>query len=198
MKKPPTPGPPNLRKYQKYMIRDPKFRPRTQRNWLGLITPHPTPSVIDTPEHTKAPLETCPPPDATLQNTTPTRTNYATRTNLASLNPANEEGPAALTTSASIRARPWEDLHCPPANHTARTTKAPNPLGTVKNLKVHPPIPIRRTSPPQTNENPYTPSQNFRESNSNNTAQNAAGLHRRTPATPARPREPSLQCPTPS
>ncbi|KAG5727761.1 hypothetical protein E4T56_gene20797 [Termitomyces sp. T112] len=154
MKEPPTPRPPNSRKYQKYMIRNPKFWPRTRRNWLGLITPHPIPSVIDTPEHTKAPLETYPLTDATLQNTTPTRTNYAVRTNLASPNPANEEGPAALATSAGIRARPWGDLHYPPANCTARTTKAPNPLGTVKDSKVHPPIPVQRTSPPQTKNTP--------------------------------------------
>ncbi|KAG5733966.1 hypothetical protein E4T56_gene7424 [Termitomyces sp. T112] len=195
MKEPLTPGPPNSRKYQKYMIWNPKFWPWARRNWLGLITPHPTPSVIDTPEHTKAPLKTCLPPDATLRNTTPTWTNYAARTNLTSPNPANEEGPAALTTSAGIRARPWEDLHYPPANRTAKTTKALNPLGTMKNLKVHPPIPIRCTSPPQTNENPYTPRRNFQESNPNNTAQNAMGLHQRNPATPTGPWEPSLRCP---
>ncbi|KAG5322637.1 hypothetical protein C0989_012592, partial [Termitomyces sp. Mn162] len=129
------------------MIRNPKFQPRTRRNGLGLITPHPTPSVIDTPEHTKAPPEACPPTDATLRNTTPTRTNYTARTNLTSPNPANEKGPTALATSAGIRARPWGDPHYPPANRTAKTTKAPNPLGTVKDSKAHPPLPIQRTSP---------------------------------------------------
>ncbi|KAG5348594.1 hypothetical protein C0989_009634 [Termitomyces sp. Mn162] len=103
---------------------------------------------------------------AILRNTTPTQTNYAARMNFASPNPANEEGPTALATSAGIRARPWEDLHYPPTNRTAKTTKALNPLGTMKDSKAHPPIPIRRMSPPQTKENPYTPSQNFRESNS--------------------------------
>ncbi|KAG5715961.1 hypothetical protein E4T56_gene20140 [Termitomyces sp. T112] len=49
--------PPNSRECQKYMTRNLKFRLWTQRNWSGLITPHPALSVIDTPEHTKAPLE---------------------------------------------------------------------------------------------------------------------------------------------
>ncbi|KNZ77515.1 hypothetical protein J132_05263 [Termitomyces sp. J132] len=129
---------------------------------------------------------------------TPTRTNYAARTNLAPLTPANEEGPAAFATSAGTRARSWEDLRSPPANRTAKKTKAPNPLGTVKDLKVRPPIPIRRTSPPQTKENPYTPGRNFQESNSITPPRNAMELHQRTPTTPAEPREPSLQCPAPS
>ncbi|KAG5721524.1 hypothetical protein E4T56_gene13091 [Termitomyces sp. T112] len=130
---------------------------KTPLNWSGLITPHPAPSVIDTPEHTKAPLETCPSTDATLRNTTPTRTNYAARMNLASLNPTNEEGPTAFATSAGIMARSWEDLRSPPADRTTTKIKAPEPLGTMRDSKVHPPIPIRRTPPPQTKENPYTP-----------------------------------------
>ncbi|KAG5718768.1 hypothetical protein E4T56_gene2729 [Termitomyces sp. T112] len=123
MKELPTPEPPNSRKYQKYMIRNPKFQPRTRRNWLGLITPHPTPSIIDTPEHTKAPPKAGLPTDATLRNTTPIRTNYTARTNLASTNPANEEGPATLATSAGIRARPWEDPRYPPPTAPPRQLK---------------------------------------------------------------------------
>ncbi|KNZ72638.1 hypothetical protein J132_02231 [Termitomyces sp. J132] len=149
MKEPLTPRPPNSRKQ------------------CHIDDPEPQISAPDPKElHTKAPPETCPPTDATLRNMTLTWTNYAARTNLASPNPANEEGPTALATSAGIRARPWEDPHYPPANRTAKTTKAPNLLGAMKDLKAHPPIPIWRTSPPQTKENPYTPSRNFRESNS--------------------------------
>ncbi|KNZ75782.1 hypothetical protein J132_01627 [Termitomyces sp. J132] len=162
------------------MIWNLKLRPRTPKELVG--TDHPA----------SCPL------DATLRNTTPTRTNYAARTNLAPPNPTNEEGPATFATSAGIRARSWEDLRSPPANRTTKKTKAPDPLGTVKDSKVRPPIPIRRTSQPQTKENPYTPGWKFRESNSITPPQNAMELHWRTPTTPAEPREPSLRCPAPS
>ncbi|KAG5349035.1 hypothetical protein C0989_006462 [Termitomyces sp. Mn162] len=137
-------------------------------------------------------------PDAILRNMTPTRTNYAARTNLASPNPANEEGPTAFATSAGIRARSREDLCSPPANRTTKKTKAPDPLGTMRDSKVRPPIPIWRMSPPQTKENPYAPGWKFRELNSITPPRNATELHRRTPTTPAKPREPSLRCPAPS
>ncbi|KAG5731461.1 hypothetical protein E4T56_gene4365 [Termitomyces sp. T112] len=78
--------------------------------------------------------QTCPPTDAILWNTTSTRANYAVRTNLAPPTPTNEEGPATFATHASIRARSWEDLH-PPANRTAKKTKAPNPLDTRERFK---------------------------------------------------------------
>ncbi|KAG5733013.1 hypothetical protein E4T56_gene3610 [Termitomyces sp. T112] len=54
----------------------------------------------------------------------------------------------------------------PPANLTAKKTKARTRWTPVKDSKVHPPTPTWRTSPPQTKENPYTPGQKFQESNS--------------------------------
>ncbi|KAG5333190.1 hypothetical protein C0989_006109 [Termitomyces sp. Mn162] len=89
------------------------------------------------------------------------------RMNLAPPIPTNEEGPAAFTTSAGIRARSQEDL-CPPPLLTALLRRPkPRTCGTpAKDSKVRPPIPTLRTSPLQTKENPYTPGQKFQESNS--------------------------------
>ncbi|KAG5348911.1 hypothetical protein C0989_007214 [Termitomyces sp. Mn162] len=65
--------------------------------------------------------------------------------------PASAQGPDHGKTSV------------PPANCTAKKTKAPNPLGTVKDSK--------------TKENPYTPGRKFQESNSITPPQNAMELH---------------------
>ncbi|KAG5729298.1 hypothetical protein E4T56_gene8424, partial [Termitomyces sp. T112] len=106
MKGPPTPEPPNSRKYWKY---------------------HPTPSVIDTPEHTKAPPEAGPPTDAALRNTTPTRTNYTAKTNPASPNPANKKRPARLHHQHRRKGKTMGRPPLPPAPPTPEKTKPPNP-----------------------------------------------------------------------
>ncbi|KAG5734197.1 hypothetical protein E4T56_gene1187 [Termitomyces sp. T112] len=179
MKEPPTPRPPNSRKHQKYMIRDLKLWPQTPKELVG--TDHPA----------SCPL------DATLRNTTPTWINYAARTNLASPNPANEEGPTAFATSASIMARsrktsvPPRQLHC-------QEDQSPEPAGHRERFE-GPPSNTNMAHGPATNKRkPLHPWSEFPRIKLNSTAQNATELHRRTPATPAKPWEPSLRCPTPS
>ncbi|KAG5726761.1 hypothetical protein E4T56_gene1168 [Termitomyces sp. T112] len=182
MKEPPTPRPPNSRKYQKYQYHvddpEPQISAPDPKKLVG--TDHPTPRPLSH-QHSGAhqsTTRTCPPTDAILRNTTPTQTNYAARTNLAPPTPTNEEGPATFATSTDIRARSREDLCPPPANRMAKKTKAPNRWTPVKDSKVRPPIPTRRTSPLQTKENPYTPGQKFQESNAiqhPETPQNSTG-----------------------
>ncbi|KAG5719386.1 hypothetical protein E4T56_gene13485 [Termitomyces sp. T112] len=75
MKEPPTPEPPNSRK--QYHVDDPEPRISAPDPKELVGTDHPALHLLD----------------ATLRNTTSTRTNYTARTNLASPNPANEKGP---------------------------------------------------------------------------------------------------------
>ncbi|KAG5723156.1 hypothetical protein E4T56_gene227 [Termitomyces sp. T112] len=170
---------------------------KTPLNWSGLITPHPAPSVINTPEHTKAPLETCPSTDATLQNTTPTRTNYAAKMNLASPNPANEEGPAAFTTSASIMAKSWKTSVLPRQPH-CQEDQSPKPTGHHERFEGPPSDTNMAHGPATDKRKPLHPWSEFLRIELNSTARNATKLHRRTPTTPTKPWEPSLQCPAPS
>ncbi|KAG5721945.1 hypothetical protein E4T56_gene18416 [Termitomyces sp. T112] len=155
MEEPPNPRPPNSREYQKYI------RPLCPSRGLPLElvgTDHPAPCPLGH-RHSGAhqsTTQTCPPTDAILWNTTPTQTNYAARTNLTPLTPTNEEGPATFATSADIRARSWEDLCPPPANRTAKKTKAPNPLDTRERFEGPPSDTNTAHVPAADQENPYT------------------------------------------
>ncbi|KAG5731979.1 hypothetical protein E4T56_gene18228 [Termitomyces sp. T112] len=160
MKKPLTPRPPNSRKYQKYIrsLYDPEPQISAPDPKELVRTDHPASYPLGH-RHSRAhqsTTRTCPPTDTILRDTIPTWTNYATRTNLTSPNPANEEGPATFATSAGIRARSREDLRSPRQPHY-QENQSPRPAGHHERFEGPPSNTNTAHVPATDKENPYTP-----------------------------------------
>ncbi|KAG5730013.1 hypothetical protein E4T56_gene20198 [Termitomyces sp. T112] len=97
--------------------------------------------------------------------------------------PSSKRTPA---TCVGTKAGPPEDP-APPASRTNKRPKPRPPQTHVEDPEVHPLEPAQHTSPPQTENNPYTLGPRPRESNPAMPPTNAMELRRKTPNTPAKP-----------